>query len=198
MGAYSRPSPKECRAQRSSSQRRSTGNISGSSRLVHLKGAGVGAPDAERSQAGVCRPVLLHSAGKDDYCGTARQCRLETWLALQRFKHTGQIRNLGVSNFGPRQIREVMALSGAPVAVNQIEFHPWVEPINKETVEFCHQHGIAVTAYGSMGSAGGASQILAQLGDLGTMHGRTAGQVLLRWAVQKNITVIPGTGNPAH
>mmetsp|Transcript_86282 Transcript_86282/g.278608 ORF Transcript_86282/g.278608 Transcript_86282/m.278608 type:complete len:198 (+) Transcript_86282:313-906(+) len=145
--------------------------------------------------------VLLHWAGGDDeVCGTARQCRLETWLALQRFWRGGQIRSLGVSNFGPRQLKEIQALLGAPIAVNQLEFHPWAEEPHRETVAFCHQQGIAVTAYGSMGSSGGAGQLTAEeaFKQLGAPHGKTAGQVLLRWAVQQNITVIPGTGNPKH
>jgi len=145
--------------------------------------------------------VLLHWAGEDnEVCGTAKQCRQETWLALQRFWHSGKIKNLGVSNFGPRQIRDIMALGGAPVAVNQFEYHPWAEDPHQEAVEFCHQHGIAVTAYGSMGSNRGAGQLTTEAAfqQLGQQHGKTAGQVLLRWAVQRNITVIPGTGNPKH
>merc|ERR550514_1088900 len=83
-------------------------------------------------------------------------------------------------------------------AVNQIELHPWFP--NKELVDFCHQHGIVLTAYGSMGSSRMASQITAQqiLQQIGQKYGKTAGQVLLRWAVQNNVTVIPGTGNPKH
>ena len=42
-------------------------------------------------------------------------------------------------------------MGGAPVAVNQLEYHPWVPEIHRETVRWCHMHGIAVTAYGSMG-----------------------------------------------
>lgn len=145
--------------------------------------------------------VLLHWAGEDNnLCGTARQCRQETWLALQRFVHTGQIRNLGVSNFGPRQMKDLMGLGDVPIAVNQLEFHPWIEAPHREAVQFCHQNGIAVTAFGSMGSNRGANQVIGQtlLQELGALHGKTAGQVLLRWAVQKNVTVIPGTGNPDH
>lgn len=148
--------------------------------------------------------VLLHWAGfegrNEEFCGTARQCRLETWLALQRFWQTGQIRNLGVSNFGERQIQEIMALKGAPVAVNQIEYHPWVPAEYRKALEFCHANKIAVTAYASMGSERGAQQLTREpsFQELGSVHQKTAGQVLLRWSVQKNITVIPGTGNPEH
>lgn len=145
--------------------------------------------------------VLLHWAGEDkSTCGSARTCRQEAWLALQRFVRSGKIRNLGVSNFGPRQITELQGLNVAPVAVNQLEFHPWAEEANLEAVAFCHRNGIAVTAYGSMGSSRLVNELMNEgvLKQLAEMHKKTVGQVLLRWAVQKNITVIPGTGNPAH
>mmetsp|Transcript_87125 Transcript_87125/g.281342 ORF Transcript_87125/g.281342 Transcript_87125/m.281342 type:complete len:155 (+) Transcript_87125:822-1286(+) len=111
-----------------------------------------------------------------------------------------QIRHLGVSNFGERQISELLALGGAPVEANQIEYHPWVPELHLQTAEFCHRHGIVVTAYGSMGSAGSAAQMVTQdeLQEMGRAHGKTGGQVLLRWAVQRNVSVIPGTSNPNH
>jgi len=146
--------------------------------------------------------VLLHWAGeeKKDSCGSARTCRQEAWLALQRFVRSGQIRNLGVSNFGPRQIAELQGLNSMPVAVNQLEYHPWAEDTHLEAVAFCHQHGIAITAYGSMGSNKLVYQLMNDgvMKQLAEMHGKTVGQILLRWAVQKNVTVIPGTGNPEH
>jgi len=146
--------------------------------------------------------VLLHTpkvpAGLP--CGEAKACRQETWMALQRARTRGRIRHLGVSNFGARQMEEIMALDSAPITANQFEYHPWVPNKHRETAEWCHRHGIAVTAYGSMGSARMASQMMMQdaLKQIGEMHRKTPGQVLLRWAVQKNISVIPGTSNPKH
>jgi len=51
-----------------------------------------------------------------------------------------------------------------------------------------------------MGSAGLAGQMISQeaLREIGKAHSKTAAQVLLRWAVQHNVSVIPGTSNPAH
>merc|ERR1719253_2094611 len=91
-------------------------------------------------------------------------------------------------------------MKGAPVEVNQLEYHPYVPALHRETVDYCHKHGIAVTAYGSMGSANAAAQITQQdaLKQIGQLHGKTAGQVLLRWALQQNVSVIPGTSNPKH
>jgi len=146
--------------------------------------------------------VLLHWAAVPDGkpCKVPRHCRQETWLALQRAKAKGQIKHLGVSNFGERQISEILALGGSPVEVNQIEYHPWVPELHLQTADYCHKHGIAVTAYGSMGSSGNAQQLMMQdaLKQMGSGHGKSPGQVLLRWAVQRNVSVIPGTSNPKH
>merc|ERR1719198_2551746 len=120
--------------------------------------------------------VLLHAAKVDHAsqipCQTPKACRQETWLALQRAQARGQIKHLGVSNFGPRQMQELMDLGGAPITANQFEYHPWVPQKHRETAEWCHQHGIAVTAYGSMGSAGLAQQMVSQeaLQAVGSQH----------------------------
>jgi diketogulonate reductase-like aldo/keto reductase len=146
--------------------------------------------------------VLLHKAGVPDglKCKSPRSCRQETWLALQRAQSEGKIKHLGVSNFGPRQMQELISLGGSPVTVNQLEYHPWVPKVHRETVEWCHQNSIVVTAYGSMGSSGLAQEMMMQdtLKQVGVNHGKTVGQVLLRWAVQNNVSVIPGTSNPKH
>jgi len=146
--------------------------------------------------------VLLHWAGSNDNspCGSPRACRQETWMALQRAKAAGKIRHLGVSNFGKRQMEELNALGGAPIEVNQIEYHPWAPELHHDTAAWCHERGIAVTAYGSMGSAQMKDQMITQktLQDMGAQKGKSAGQVLLRWAIQKNVSVIPGTSNPKH
>jgi len=146
--------------------------------------------------------VLLHWAGTNDKAGCTKPkyCRQETWMALQRAHAKGLIRHLGVSNFGKRQIEELTALGGAPIEVNQLEYHPWAPQICFDTVEYCQEHGIVITAYGSMGSSRMAEQLLMQeaLQQIGASKGKTAGQVMLRWAIQKGVTVIPGTSNPRH
>lgn len=147
--------------------------------------------------------VLLHTPAcphEQLPCGDPKQCRQETWLALQNAQRRGQVKHLGVSNFGPRQMEDILSLNGSPITANQFEYHPWVPDVHRRTAEWCHDHGIAVTAYGSMGSNGLAGQMLSQeaLVQIGQQYGKSAGQVLLRWAIQKNVSVIPGTSNPKH
>merc|ERR1719247_161728 len=86
--------------------------------------------------------VLLHWAGGDDLpCadgGSYKRCRQESWLALEGLKSRGLVRALGVSNFGPRQMAEL----------NQLEFHPWVPDVHRETVAWCLANNVVPTAYG--------------------------------------------------
>lgn len=158
--------------------------------------------------------VLLHhpttpTLEETKRCQTPWRCRQETWLALERFKHVGLIKHLGVSNMSPERIEGLLALGGSPVAVNQIEYHPWATEAHHKTVEWCHQKGIVVTAYASLGSPNfrgqqrelgdfGKGDFMTRLEGLASGHGKTWSQVLLRWAVEHNVTVIPGTGNPQH
>jgi len=147
-------------------------------------------------------------------CGDDRKCRQETWRALTDLKRRGVAKHIGVCNFGPRQLQDILDLGGEPVEVNEIEFHPWTFKKNLETVAWCHQRGIAVVAYGSLLNVGMASSTLPwqqkslakmaedgafnNLGEIAAAHNKTSQQILLRWAIEHNVTVIPGSSKVEH
>lgn len=147
-------------------------------------------------------------------CGDDRKCRQETWRALEELKRRGVAKHLGVCNFGPKQLQDILDLGGEPIEVVEIEFHPWAFKENWETVEWCHRHGIAVIAYGSLLNPGTAGMTLPwqnkslqkmteagafkQLGRIAEAHKKTGQQVLLRWAIEHNVTVIPGSSKVEH
>ncbi|CAE8687751.1 unnamed protein product [Polarella glacialis] len=129
-----------------------------------------------------------------------KECRQETWQALSSLRAQGLIREIGVSNFNVRQMEEIRELQAAPIAANQFQFNPWVPDWLLETYAYCQQHGIVVTAYASLGMffQKAQTETVATLKDLASTHGKSVSQVLLRWALQKKVSVIPGTGNPKH
>lgn len=155
-----------------------------------------------------------------------RKCWAHAWRALDGLRSAGFIRHLGVSNFGEEQVAAIQALGLAPVAVNQLEFHPWINQRHRDVVAWCHRQGIAVTAYCSVEPAMGLSPgfnvfprtyvpseaavasgrvmpeakhlLLEGLRKVASPHGRTVSQMLLRWAVQQNVSVIPGSNTPEH
>src|SRR5437868_3355538 len=113
----------------------------------------------------------------------------ETMGAMCRMKRGGYARHIGISNFTVQLIEEAVKLSSEPIVTNQIEWHPYLD---EETVRAaCKRHGIAVTAYCPIarGRAVGDEVLTA----IGKKHGKTAGQVSLRWLVQKGAIVIPRT-----
>ena len=73
--------------------------------------------------------------------------RHQAWLGLQDALREKKVKSIGVSNFAPAHIQNLMKSEGVTVkpAVNQIEFHPWNQ--QKTIVEYCKKEGIAMQAY---------------------------------------------------
>jgi diketogulonate reductase-like aldo/keto reductase len=127
-----------------------------------------------------------------------RKCRRESWRALEQAYRRGQVRSIGVSNFSPVQIDDLLATADVPPMVNQIEFHPFFQ--NEDIVRYCKKRGIAVTAYGSFGGEEGARRIMQdpEIAAMAASYNATPSQVLLRFAIDQNISVVPGTSTPEH
>merc|ERR1712079_155417 len=70
----------------------------------------------------------------------------------------------------------------------------------EDLVQFCHQNRIVVTGYFSLGGFDRKDKAmdLETLGEVAKTHGRRPAQILLRWSLQKNVSIIPGTGNHKH
>merc|ERR1719215_1158246 len=77
--------------------------------------------------------------------------RLSTWKGLSKLGQEGLVRNLGVSNFGIEHMQQIQALKLAPIAANQMQYHPWAPTWMKEIAAFCRRHRIVVTGYFSLG-----------------------------------------------
>ncbi|MDP9570245.1 UNVERIFIED_ORG: diketogulonate reductase-like aldo/keto reductase [Agrobacterium larrymoorei] len=101
--------------------------------------------------------------------------------ALNELHKAGKARNIGISNFNVALMDESVRLSDAPIANNQIEYHPYLD--QTKVIEAARPHGISITAYYLM--ADGKVPKDEVLRDIGAKHGKTAAQVALRWAVQQ-------------
>jgi diketogulonate reductase-like aldo/keto reductase len=113
----------------------------------------------------------------------------ETMGAMCKMKQEGYARHIGISNFTVALIEQAVKLSSEPIVTNQIEWHPYLDEHKVHAA--CRKHGIAVTAYCPIarGRAVG-DEVLTRVGK---RHGKTAGQVSLRWLIQKGAIVIPRT-----
>lgn len=120
-----------------------------------------------------------------------------TWTFM--CSHLGEkVRAVGVSNFSQRQMERLHAASGIWPAANEFEVHPLCQ--RRPLVEFCQKQGIAVIAYGSVGSRDQKALLLEseEVTSISRRIGRSGALVLLRWAWQKGFILIPGSSNPNH
>lgn len=113
----------------------------------------------------------------------------DTIGALCKMKQEGYTRHIGVANFTIPIVEKAVKLSTEPLVTNQIEWHPYLD--QSKVVATCTRHGISVTAYSpiAQGKATGDKVLSA----IGLTHGKTAGQVCLRFLVQQGAIIIPRT-----
>jgi diketogulonate reductase-like aldo/keto reductase len=124
------------------------------------------------------------------------QTRIQTLTAMVNLmKSTGKIRAVGVSNFSVRHLTELKK-SGIVPAVNQVELHPFL--VQRDLLEYCTKEGIVVMAYCSLGA--GDKKLLEHkvVVSLAEKYKKTNAQILLRWAVQKGMVIIPCSTQKSH
>ncbi|MBD3317097.1 MAG: aldo/keto reductase [Chitinivibrionales bacterium] len=113
--------------------------------------------------------------------------RLDTWRALERLLKEGRCRAVGVSNFMPHHMNELLDKSETVPAVNQVEFSPFM--YRKELLELCRSVGTVLEAYSPL--TRGRRLDDPTIGAIAAKHGKTAAQVIIRWVLQHKVIVIP-------
>lgn len=118
-----------------------------------------------------------------------------TWKTLMKLHDNGNgsLKNIGVSNYTVKHIKEMLADSTNIVpAVNQVEFHPYFQQ-SSEFHKVCRNAKIVLQAYCSMGGSAGKNSLLNDevINRIAKKHSISAAQVLLRWAIQRNYAIIP-------
>jgi diketogulonate reductase-like aldo/keto reductase len=113
--------------------------------------------------------------------------RDDSWRALQRILEEGRVRAIGVSNYTDRHLAELLSWADVPPSVDQIEFSPFL--YQADLLEYCRAHGIQLEAYSPL--TRGRQLKDEKLTELARHVGRTPAQVLIRWALQHDVVVIP-------
>lgn len=118
---------------------------------------------------------------------------VSTWQTFIRLRDAGKARAIGVSNFKPAHIDRLIAETGVTPAVNQIQLSPAIP--RREQRAYDSEHGIVTESWSPIGGTGDllAEPVLARLAE---KHGRTPGQIVLRWHVQNGLVAIPKSRNP--
>ena len=105
---------------------------------------------------------------------------------MEDLYHAGTLKAIGVSNFEPRHIDDILDAGSVTPALNQVERHAYLT--QAELHEYCSAHGIQLAAYGSVGAKGLLEDPIVR--DIAQAHGRTPAQVSLKYSMQSGIVVL--------
>lgn len=107
----------------------------------------------------------------------------------------GKVRNIGVSNFTPKQMERAQQLCEAKIFTNQVEYHPFLN--QDDIVEKCRDMDTMLTAYSPLARGEVVENDL--LKEIGGRYNKSAAQVALRWLLQqKNVCAIPKATSRDH
>jgi len=120
--------------------------------------------------------------------------RLDTWRALEDLAAEGRARAIGVSNYLPPHLDELAAVARVLPAVDQVEIHPFLQ--QRATRAWCAAHGVVVEAYSPLTS--GRRLDHPAVAAVAARVGRSPAQVLLRWALQHDLVVLPKSVHEAR
>ncbi len=139
---------------------------------------------------------------KDGKAVTEKVSIRETWKAMEKLVGLGLVKSIGVANFTTIMLHDLMTYATIIPAMNQIELHPY--NAQQALVNYCHHHGIAVTAYSPIGRMGVEIDNVARLHEdpvvkkIASKHGKSVPQVLINWAIERGTIVIPKSVTPAR
>lgn len=116
------------------------------------------------------------------------------WRAMEAVNREGLTKAIGVANFYPDRLLDLIFNNEIVPAVNQIETHPFFQRAAYR--DLMREHGVQHQAWG--GFAEGKNGLFAHpvLSEIGKAHGKSVAQVVLRWLIQSDIVTIPKSVNP--
>jgi len=112
-----------------------------------------------------------------------------SWRAMEELNQSGRVRAIGVSNFHPDRIMDIVAFNKITPAVNQIETHPFNQQTDAH--EFLEENGVQHESWAPF--AEGKNDLFKNqlLGLIGKKYNKSIAQVVVRWLTQRGIVVIP-------
>jgi 2,5-diketo-D-gluconate reductase A len=117
-----------------------------------------------------------------------------SWHAMQKLYGEGLIKAIGVSNFYPDRLVDLIQHNDVTPAVNQIETHPFFQRGDYQPL--MREHGVQMESWGPF--AEGKNDLFTNptLTEIGKAHGKSVAQVVLRWLTQRDVVVIPKSVRP--
>jgi diketogulonate reductase-like aldo/keto reductase len=111
------------------------------------------------------------------------------WRAMQELYKEGRVRAIGVSNFHPDRLIDLIIHNEVVPAVNQIETHPFQQQI--ETQTFLQENGVQIESWGPFAEGRNGIFQNEMLASLGKKYNKSIAQVILRWLTQRGVVAIP-------
>ncbi|KAM7484759.1 hypothetical protein LguiA_000768 [Lonicera macranthoides] len=120
------------------------------------------------------------------------------WKSMEECQNLGLTKAIGVSNFSPRRLDEILSFAKIPPAVNQVEMNPLWQ--HKELRDYCKAKNIQLSAYSPLGAAGtswGDNRVMdcSILQDIAKAKGKTTAQISLRWLHEQGVNIIAKSFN---
>lgn len=141
----------------------------------------------ERMRLDVLDLVLIH------WPNPSRGLYVEAWEALVECRERGLVRSIGVSNFTEEHLSRIIDATGVTPAVNQVEIHPRFP--QEELVAVHERLGIVTESWSPLGK-GSVDLDAEPIAAAAREHGVSAGQVILRWHVQRGLLPLPKSESP--
>ena len=116
------------------------------------------------------------------------------WRAMEELQREGRARAIGVSNFQPDRLMDLIVHNEVVPAVNQVETHPFHQ--RTEDQEFMRAHGVQMESWGPFAEGKHGLFQNEVLRSVAAGHGKTVAQVVLRWLTQRGVVAIPKSVRP--
>lgn len=133
--------------------------------------------------------MLLHHPGQND---------VEAYKAMEKAVKEGKIRSIGLSNWYIKELKEFLPKINIMPALVQNEIHPYYQ--DTDVIEYIQSLGIAVQGWYPLGGRGHQRELLNDkvLKDIAQKYNKSVAQIILRWNLQREVIVIPGSSNRDH
>jgi 2,5-diketo-D-gluconate reductase A len=116
------------------------------------------------------------------------------WRAMQELNRDGLAKAIGVANFYPDRLVDLIDHNGITPADNQIETHPFFQRTADQ--ELMREHGVQIESWGPFAEGKNDLFTNPSLSEIGAAHGKSVAQVVLRWLIQRDVVVIPKSVRP--
>ena len=132
--------------------------------------------------------LLHHPSGND----------VEAYKTMEKAVKEGKIRSIGLSNWYIKELKEFLPKINIMPALVQNEIHPYYQ--DTDVIEYIQSLGIAVQGWYPLGGRGHQRELLNDkvLKDIAQKYNKSAAQIILRWNLQREVIVIPGSSNREH